>query len=85
MVQAGEFKGPHYDAQVKEWASLGAVMVGDAGSVETLCAATSEASTDRMVNSVKRAQKWVLIFFAAGFLLCLAVAWTLTGKIKKGL
>jgi hypothetical protein len=35
MVQAGEFKGPHYDAQVKEWASLGAVMVGDAGSVET--------------------------------------------------
>jgi hypothetical protein len=85
MVQAGEFKGPHYDAQVKEWASLGAVMVGDAGSVETLCAATSEASTDRMVNSVKLAQKWVLIFFAAGFLLCLAVAWTLTGKIKKGL
>jgi hypothetical protein len=85
MVQNGEVKGPHYDAQVKEWTALGAVMVSDAGSVETLCAATSEASTDRMVNSVKLAQKWVLILFAAGFLLCLAVAWTLSRRIKQGL
>jgi hypothetical protein len=82
-VQSGEVKGPDYDARVKEWAAFGAVTVADAGVVETLCAATSEASTDHMVDSVKLAQKWILILFAAGFLLCLAVAWTLSRKIKK--
>ena len=85
MVQNGEVKGTHYDAQVKEWAARGAVMVTDAGNVETLCAATSEASTDRMVNSVKIAEKRNSFIFAVGFLLCLVVAWTLTGKIKREL
>jgi hypothetical protein len=85
MVQNGERKGDHYDAQVKEWAARGAIMVGDAGNVETLAASTSEASTDRMVNSVKVARKTILAILAVGFLLCLAVAWTLAGKIKQGL
>jgi hypothetical protein len=85
MVENGERKGDHYDAQVKEWAARGAIMVGDAGNVETLAASTSEASTDRMVNSVKPAQKLDLVFFAVGFLVCLAVAWTLAGRIKQGL
>jgi len=85
MVQNGERKGDHYDAQVKEWAARGAVMVTDAGSVETLTATTSEASTDRMVNSVRLADKTSLVIFSVGFLLCLAVAWTLADKIKQDL
>jgi len=85
MVESGERQGDHYSAQVKEWAARGATMVGDAGNVETLAASSSEASTDRMVSTVKLAQKWNLVFFAVGFLLSLAVAWTLAGKIKQGL
>jgi hypothetical protein len=85
MVQGGELKGAHYDAEVKEWAARGATMVGDAGNVETLTAATSEASTDRMVNSVKLAEKTELLIFAAGFVLCLAVTWAFAGKIKQEL
>jgi hypothetical protein len=83
MVQNGETKGAHYDAQVKEWAARGAVMVTDAGNVETLAATSSEASTDRMVNSVKLAEKRDLAILAGGFLLCLAVSWMLAGKIKQ--
>jgi hypothetical protein len=85
MVQGGELKGAHYDAQVKEWAARGAVMVADAGNVQNLTATTSEASTDRMVNSVKSAEMWISLAFAAGFLLCLVVGWTLAGKIKREL
>jgi acylphosphatase len=66
MVQNGEVKGAHYDAQVKEWAARGAVMVTDAGNVETLAATTSEASTDRMVGSVSEAQKSILLLLACG-------------------
>jgi hypothetical protein len=85
MVQNGELKGPRYDAQVKEWAARGAVMVTDAGNVETLAATTSEASTDRMVNLVKQAETRDGEVFGASFLLCLAVTWTLAGWIKQGL
>jgi len=85
MVESGERKGDHYDAQVKEWAARGAIMVTDAGNVETLTASRSEASTDQMVNSVKLAEKTDVVIFAVGFLLCLAVAWTLAGKIKQEL
>lgn len=85
MVQNGELKGAHYDAQVKEWAARGAVMVADAGNVETLCASTSEASTDRMVSSVKQARKWILLVFAAGFVLCCAAGWSLFGRLKQSL
>ena len=85
MVQNGEFKGAHYDAQVKEWAARGAIMVSDAGNVQTLAATSSEASTDQMVNSVKLAEKRILLLFAGGFLLCVAAAFLLAGKIKQGL
>jgi hypothetical protein len=84
MVQKGELKGAHYDLQVKEWAARGAVMVTDAGNVETLSGATSEASTDRMVNFVKLAEKRILVILAVGFFLCLAAAWALAGKVNQG-
>jgi len=84
MVQMGEFKGAHYDAQVKEWAARGAVMVTDAGNVETLASATSEASTDRMVTSVKLAEVRVLLIFAVGLLLCVVSTTALVGKLNQG-
>jgi len=84
MVQAGELKGARYDAQVKEWAARGAVMVGDAGTVETLCSSTSENSTERMVNSVKLAENRLLEILGVCFLLCVAAVWALAGRIHQG-
>ena len=85
MVQSGELKGAHYDAQVKEWAARGAVMVTDAGNVQTLTAATSEGSTDRMVNLVRLAELRGILTLAACLLLCLVVTWVLKGMIERDL
>ena len=85
MVLNGELKGAHYDAQVKEWAARGAIMVADAGTVQTLCASTSEASTDRMIKSVTESQKMTLLILFVGILLCGAVSWILFRKLKQSL
>lgn len=74
MVQAGERTGsPHYDAQVTEWAARGAVLVTDAGKVESLCSATSEASTSSMVRTVRGAEANNLGILAASLLLCVVL------------
>lgn len=66
MVQRGVLRGDAYDAQVKDWAAKGAVMVADAGKLEVLCAALSDGSTatsiDRLTRSIRNN---LLIFFAA--------------------
>ena len=57
MVQKGGRAGkPEYDAQVKEWAARGAVMVTDAGKVQALTALSSEASTSSIVEMIKHAE-----------------------------
>ena len=84
MVQDGERAGsPRYDAQVKEWAARGAVLVTDAGNVEALCSATSEASTNLMVARVKLGEVRDLESLALGFLLCIALTGFTLRKLNQ--
>lgn len=71
MVQGGELKGTHYDAQVKEWAARGAVMVTDAGNLEVQCFNASEADTAANADRLKRGQTYVLIGFGVGSFICI--------------
>ncbi len=84
MVESGEKTGPHYDAQVKEWAARGAVLVTDAATVEALCFNSGEANTAASVNAVRNAQSETLLLFCASILLCLLTATGLLRWQKQG-
>jgi methyl-accepting chemotaxis protein len=83
MVQSGVTSGPAYDAQVKDWAAKGAVVVTDAGSVETLCSTTSASSTESMLNGLTSASMVYAFCFAAGALLSIFVAWRTVRTVNR--
>ncbi len=86
MVQNGERAGsPNYDAHVKAWAASGLVMVTDAGNVETLCASTSEASTNSIVKLLKNAEALELGLLCVSFLVSVILAWFLARRIDRTL
>ncbi len=70
MVQGGELKGTHYDAQVKEWAARGAVMVTDAGNLEIQCFNASEADSGSIGNKLKKSETYAIVGFSIGSLIC---------------
>ncbi len=74
MVQGGMLNGPVYDAQVKEWAARGAVLVTDAGNVEKLAFAQSEADSNRVLDTLKQGRISVLAALLLGVLACLAAS-----------
>ncbi len=74
MVQGGETKGPHYDAQVKEWAARGATMVADSAAVESLTFHSGEANTEDIAHALKSGQTNILLAFAACLVLSLLFA-----------
>ena len=76
MVQGGEVRGSHFDEQVKQWAADGAVMVGDAGTVETLCFRLGEANTVEILNSLHNGEVGAVIIFLLS--LCSSLALTIT-------
>jgi methyl-accepting chemotaxis protein len=65
-VQGGTTNGPVYNAQVKEWAALGAVMVADAANLEKLSATASSDSTAAAAEGLKSACKVYASLFAGG-------------------
>ena len=67
MVTSGETKGPHYDAQVKEWAARGATMVKDSAFVENLTFKSGEANTREIGDQLRAGQSRALILFGLGF------------------
>jgi len=83
MVQSGELHGPHYDAQVKEWAARGAVMVGDAGSVEVQCFNAGEADTNSTLDIVRSGLHYAVFAFVGSSLLCLVIAFLLMRRVKS--
>lgn len=83
MIDKGIKSGPEYDAQVKDWAGRGAVMVADASTVETLCSSASEASTESMLKGLKSASTIFMFCFAAGALLSIFVAWRTVRTVNK--
>ena len=82
MVQSGELKGAHYDAQVKEWAARGAVMVGDAATVESLCLRLGEANTNAILASLHSGQVRTATIFLISFYMCLALAVTFIRRLR---
>jgi methyl-accepting chemotaxis protein len=85
MVQSGRVRGPEYDAQVKDWASKGAVMVEDAEKVETESSAISDQSTVSIIEGVQGALVRDSAIFAMSLLLCIWAAWYIVGHINEGL
>ena len=85
MVQSGETRGDAYNALVKEWARRGAVLVGDAGSVEDLCSRMSATSTQTSIDSLRRAGVRDTSIFTASFLLCIAIACMLVRRTNLDL
>ncbi len=85
MVQSGTLHGPDYDAQVKDWAAKGAVMVTDAGKLETLCATVSGDSTTSIINSLTSATVTNLVVFFLGFLVSAGVAFWIVREINTSL
>ena len=85
MVQGGTLRGPAYDAQVKDWAARGAVMVGDAGRVEEMCASLSQSSNQLIVSSLRRSMTSDVATFVIGFLLCIGIAYLIVKQINAGL
>jgi len=83
MVQNGITSGPVYDAQVKDWAARGAVMVADAGNVETLCATANSESTESMTGNLKSACKMYALLFATGAPLMIFLVWKLLRKMNE--
>ena len=83
MVQGGELKGPHYDAQVKEWAARGATMVTDAASVESLCFKSSEANTNDIAMALKQGETHAIFTCAGGLLLCFLVMIAVVHHLNK--
>jgi len=88
MVQSGTKSGPEYDAQVKDWAAKGAVMVGDAGDLEKLFAGAQESRSKSLFNEVRSEAVTYLILFVLGALLSVVVAWStvrrVNGVLKHG-
>jgi len=83
MVSAGELKGPHYDAQVKQWASVGATMVKDAGDLEKLTFKSSEANTNETSESLQNGQTMALLLLIASVVLCLVLTVHLLRRITN--
>jgi len=81
MVQGGALSGPVYDAQVKDWASHGAVLVTDAGSVEALTASAGQQSSDDMVSGLQTACKVYGLLFLLGAPPLVFVVWRTVRKI----
>jgi methyl-accepting chemotaxis protein len=85
MVQAGVLSGNVYSAQVKDWAAKGAVLVGDAGALETACANDSDASSRSIIASLRSSAVWSLVLLAAGFALCIGLAWLIVQRLNRSL
>jgi hypothetical protein len=83
MVQSGVLKGPAYDAQVKEWAARGAVLVTDAGNVEKLAFAQSEADSSSALATLKQGWIWILAALLAGFVACFAASVRVEPRIAQ--
>jgi methyl-accepting chemotaxis protein len=82
MVQSGVTHGSGYDAQVKDWAAKGAVVVGDAGTLEALCSNKEVAATTTMLSGLKSAALIFLLLFVAAVLLSAMLAWSTVRKVN---
>lgn len=83
MVQSGVTSGPAYDAQVKDWAAKGAVMVTDAGEVEKLCATVSVAATTSMLVGLKATGTLFAVLFVGGALISIFTAWKTLHTVNR--
>ena len=83
IVKDGVTTGAAYDAQVKDWAAKGAIMVSDAGKVESLSASANTDSTRSMIDALKsECRMYGLIFCVGGTLVALLV-WSTVQRIRK--
>jgi len=85
MVNDGVTAGPAYDAQVKDWAAKGAVMVSDAGLVEQLSSSANANSTKSVIGSLGSACVAYTWLFAAGAPMLVALVWVQMRKINRTL
>jgi len=85
MVQSGTLHGDAYDAQVKDWAAKGAIMVGDAGKLEVLCSTVSGSSRKSIIDSLQRSMTSNLVIFLAGFCVSGLMAAVIVRQINSSL
>lgn len=85
MVQDGTLHGDVYDAQVKDWAAKGAVLVGDAGKVEVLCGKLSDDSSRAIVDQLKQSMTQNLMILLIGFGGSVVLAWVIVRQINRSL
>jgi hypothetical protein len=81
-VENGTTSGPVYDAQVKDWAARGGVMVDDAGNVENLAAKVNAGSTVSMTDGLKSACKMYACLFAGGMPFLIFLVWKSVRKLN---
>jgi methyl-accepting chemotaxis protein len=74
MVQRGERQGPAYDAQVKDWAAKGAILVADTGSLQTLCGDRTAASANSIAVTLRATTTRSIVLFLLGAILCIIFA-----------
>jgi methyl-accepting chemotaxis protein len=85
MVQSGTLHGDAYDAQVKDWAAKGAVLVGDAGQLEIQCATLSKNSITSIINNLTSSMTTDLAIFSVGFLVSIGLAIVIVKQINDSL
>jgi hypothetical protein len=81
-VQNGTTSGPVYDAQVKDWAARGGVMVDDAGNVENLAVKVNADSTVAMTEGLKSACKVYACLFSGGMPFLIFLMWKSVSKLN---
>lgn len=85
MVQSGTLHGDAYDAQVKDWADKGAVLVGDAGKVEVLCGKLSNESSIAIVDQLNQSMTHNLLVLLFGLGGSGILAWLIVSQINRSL
>ncbi len=83
LVEGGTKSGPEYDAQVKDWAAKGAVMVGDAGDLEKLLAGMEQSSSKSLLNELRSESVIYVFLFIIGALLSIIVAWITVRRVNE--
>ncbi len=84
-VEHGILKGDLYNAQVKEWAQKGSVLVADADHVQALSSAASNSSNEANLGSLRTASTLDSLACIGSLFLCAAVAAIIVKRLTRTL
>jgi hypothetical protein len=85
MVQSGTRQGEVYDAQVKDWAAKGAVLVADAGKLQDLCGTLNTDSSLSIVDRLKTSMLNNILILIGGLGVSTLLAYLIMRQINQSL